>query len=324
MGADSKIEWCDHSFNPVIGCAKVGPGCDNCYAEVIGQRFGAYWGPHAPLREMSEDYWRDPLRWNRQAAAAGRPALVFCASLADVFDKRWPTRIRERLWALIRQTPHLIWILVTKRIGNAADLLPAHWGKGYPNVWLLATICTQAEADRDVPKLLQVPAALHGLSAEPLLGELDIRPFIPNPLWNDIPSWEEQLGWVIGGYESGPEARLRHLSIVRYLRDQCVVAGVPFLFKQWGTWAPVCAIDTDALDSQLYHPAPAGSPEGRRRPKVEEIVAHRDGSLHRPGARGAYQQGTGAMLYMKVGKSIAGRVLDGRTWDQFPAEARRG
>jgi protein gp37 len=153
MAENSKIEWTNHTFNPWEGCQKVGPGCDHCYAEARDQRFtgGKHWGPGAPRRRTSPANWNQPLRWNKLAqhnAERGLPRpRVFCASLADVFDNAVPTGWRDDLWALIASTPHLDWLLLTKRPGNIAAMLPPSWGAGWPNVWLGCTVVNQTEAD---------------------------------------------------------------------------------------------------------------------------------------------------------------------------------
>ncbi|MFP3944399.1 MAG: DUF5131 family protein, partial [Alphaproteobacteria bacterium] len=117
MAERSNIEWCDHTFNPWIGCQKVSSGCDNCYAEARDRRFhsGIHWGPRAPRRRTTADYWKQPAKWNRQAEARGAPFLVFGGSECDPFDKAAPPGAREDYFAVIRDTPHLIWILVSKR-----------------------------------------------------------------------------------------------------------------------------------------------------------------------------------------------------------------
>lgn len=223
MGAETAIAWTDSTFNPWWGCSHAGPGCDNCYAEAFDKRVGGtHWGPHAPRRTFGEKHWNEPRRWNARAAASGHRHLVFCASMADVFDNKGPADQRDRLWALIRDTPALTWQLVTKRIGNAADMLPNDWGNGYPNVWILATIVNQVEADRDIPKLRRVPARIRGLSMEPLLGQVDLTDHL------------NALDWVIAGGESGPYARLVDERLFDDLRRQCDAAGVAFFYKQRG------------------------------------------------------------------------------------------
>lgn len=235
MADDTSIEWCDHTFNPWEGCQKVSPGCDHCYAETRNARFNGTavnWGPGAPRRRTSRANWKKPLKWNREAdafmAKQGRRQRVFCASLADVFDNAVDPQWRRDLFALIDQTPNLDWLLLTKRIGNVPNMLPApfDFAKLYPNVWLGITVVNQEEADRDIPKLLAIDASIRFLSMEPLLGPIRLEP-----------EWLELLDWAILGGESGRDARPLYPGWARGPRDQCAAAGVPFLFKQWGEWA---------------------------------------------------------------------------------------
>lgn len=228
MGADSKIEWTDHSFNPWTGCTKVSPACDHCYAEGWAKRSGTVvWG--GERRRTSESNWRQPLKWNAEAAREGRRFRVFCASLADVFDNQVPSKWRDDLWSLIEATPYLDWLMLTKRIGNAGNMLPVpfDFARLYPNVWIGATISSREEMLRDGPKLLDVGAAMTFWSVEPMLEDLG---HIPDGM---MPQW------VICGGESGPHARPMSPDWARRLRDQCKAAGVPFLFKQWGEWIPM-------------------------------------------------------------------------------------
>ena len=314
MAENTKIEWTDHTFNPWIGCTKVSPGCDHCYAEnLMDTRMGvASWRPGAERVRTKEANWKMPLRWNAQADAFmdqhGRRQRVFCASLADVFDNAVDPQWRADLFKLIAETPNLDWLLLTKRIGNVRGMLAelAHGSDPdltlldmmpLPNVWIGATIVNQAEADRDIPKLLDVPARVRFLSMEPLLGPVDlthIEVFGGDaeifPLkgttdcvddegapTDDVPA----LDWVIVGGESGPGARPMSPDWARSLRDQCAAAGVPFLFKQWGEWIPML-----------------GQAEGV---PVREMTTTPDG-----------------WVMGHAGKKAAGRLLDGRTWDGFP------
>jgi len=142
MGAVTKIAWCDHTFNPWWGFTQVSPLCDHCYAMMLDVRwFGrAHWGAGASRRYFVDAHWRHPLKWDRSAAVDGRRHRVFCASMADVFDNEVDQALRDRLWSLVRRTPNLDWIVLTKRIGNAPEVLPGDWGTGYRNVWLLASV----------------------------------------------------------------------------------------------------------------------------------------------------------------------------------------
>lgn len=232
MGEKTAIAWTDHTFNPVWGCMKVGPGCDFCYAEVWASRFGAnMWGPKAVYREFTDKHWNEPLKWNRKAEAEGVRRRVFCASMADVFDKRWPAGVRARLWNLIKATPWLDWQLVTKRIGNAPDMLPQDWGGGYQNVWLVPTIVNQDEADRDLPKLFHVPAKVYGVSYEPALGPVQWGGYLFPYKTRD----GKHLHWIIGGGESNQRG-MRECRI-EWLEDtaaQCRAYGVAYFNKQIG------------------------------------------------------------------------------------------
>lgn len=228
MAKNSRIEWTDHTFNPWWGCVKISPACKHCYAEAWAKRVGAgVWGARAPRRFFGDKHWAEPRRWNEEAKVTGRRHRVFCASMADVFeDRRELDPWRAKLATLISETHWLDWLLLTKRPDRAADLAP--WGSAWPsNVWLGTTVETQAWAERRLPELVAVPAKVRFLSCEPLLARLDLS------------SWlRPHIHWVIAGGESGPRARPSDPAWFRALRDQCVAAGVPFHFKQWGNWAP--------------------------------------------------------------------------------------
>ena len=339
MAENTKIEWTDHTFNPWEGCQKVGPGCDNCYAETRNARFAGgqavNWGPGAPRRRTSASNWRLPLKWNKQAelqhsawegVKKSWPSLtdeqlltlgfikprrprVFCASLADVFDNAVDPQWRADLFGLILNTPHLDWLLLTKRICNVQTMLSelAHESDPdlslldmmpLPNVWIGATVVNQEEADRDIPKLLAVPAKVRFLSMEPLLGPVDLERAcdlaeeqVCKGTWKELTDpyicaaalrngSVAMLDWVIVGGESGPGARPMHPVWARNLRDQCQEAGTDFLFKQWGEWAPYDRSSTDGATLSTPY-------------SLDEPLQH-------------------------FGKKLAGRLLDGRTWDEFP------
>lgn len=336
MAENTSIEWADHTFNPWIGCQVASPdGCKNCYAERLVKRFG---DDFAQRRRTSEANWKLPLKWNAQAAREGRRFRVFCASLADVFDNQVPEPWRWDLFRLIAATPHLDWLLLTKRIGNAREMLNSaaaavagefvgatEWDRHqWPNVWLGATVVNQAEADRDIPKLLATPARVRFLSIEPMLGPIDLTRIElhkgPIKLLPDAPAeWRgmrevavvmnalkgsKQLGmaplsWVICGGESGPGARPMHPDWARSLRDQCAAAGVSFLFKQWGEWAPAESVGDD--DDR----------------KLAERWIRLDGTEPPAGQGVDFFRGDEVLYW--VGKKAAGRQLDGRTHDEFPA-----
>jgi protein gp37 len=247
MVTNSKIEWCDHTFNPWVGCTKISPACDHCYAESWAKRAGRadLWTGSMPKRTTASN-WKLPLKWNAAAQADGRRYRVFCASLADVFDNHVPAQWRSDLFKLIEATPNLDWLLLTKRIGNVKNLCGGV--SAWPNVWLGATIANQEEADRDIPKLLATPAAIRFLSCEPLLGPIDLE--YPTGLFPDGPRMCCDgrecacqgkpvdppllcgIDWVIGGGESGGKARPSDVLWFKSLRAQCAEYHVAFFMKQ--------------------------------------------------------------------------------------------
>lgn len=226
MAEKSEISWTDATFNPWIGCTKVSPACDRCYAARDNERrkWVDGWGAGVPRHRTSEQNWNNPRRWNRKAAAEGKPLRVFCASLADVFDNEVADEWRSDLWALIEQTPHLRWILLTKRIGNVGKMVPDRWVNGrWPlHAGLMATLADQEEWDRDYPKLArwQGVAPWIGVSVEPMLGRIDIGDARPD--------------WIITGGESGPGFRDLNMDAVRFMLVQCDRNGVTFHHKQNG------------------------------------------------------------------------------------------
>lgn len=315
MSTNSKIEWTDHTFNPWIGCTKVSPACDHCYAErsTPSRTLAVQWGAGQPRRRTTPGNWALPLRWNAQAdafeAQHGRRQRVFCASLADVFDNEVPDVWRVELFELIEATPRLDWLLLTKRIGNVRDMMRRILRPGTlpPHVWLGATICNQPEADRDISKLLAVDARVRFLSMEPLLGPVNLAN-MPHPNRAKGADWVRLqvlarngmgpgIHWVIAGGESGPQARPMHPDWVRSLRNQCLDAGVPFFFKQWGEWLP------------LDHQHGGADPEQRQRHIWPDGRAY----------DGEHEDMTPECAQLScVGKKAAGRQLDGRTWSEVP------
>lgn len=233
MTENSKIEWTDHTFNPWVGCEKVSPACAKCYAESWAKRTGNAELWQGERRRTSEANWKLPLKWNREAAAAGVIRRVFCASLADVFDNAVPPRWRADLFRLIHDTPHLDWLLLTKRIGNAVRMIDEARSEAHlltsgsrpwpwPNVWLGATVANREEMLRDGSKLMAIPARVHFWSYEPALGDLG---FIPQELMPE---------WVIVGGESGGGARSLEIGWVSRIVEQCAAFGVPCFVKQLG------------------------------------------------------------------------------------------
>ena len=293
------IEWTDVTWNPTTGCDRVSPGCDNCYALALAARLRAMGtakyqrdgdprtsGPGFGVT-VHPDVVNLPLRWRK-------PRRVFVNSMGDIFHDQVPTPWLAEVFAVMAATPRHTFQVLTKRharmwsVLNSPEFADAvrdravgkgaeAWSWPLPNVWLGVSTENQHWADIRVPALLQTPAAVRFISAEPLLGPVNLT----RAVWtmgyqrghgltasyvHTGPCCQRFHGidWVIAGGESGPGARPMHPDWIRALRDQCQSAGVPFFFKQWGAHAP--------------------GPDGPRR----------------------------------VGKKAAGRLLDGRTWDEFP------
>jgi protein gp37 len=256
MGVDTAIGWTDHTFNPWWGCTRVSEGCKFCYAETFAKRTGnIVWGKGQPRRFFADKHWDEPRKWDDAAKAAGSPALVFCASMADVFEDRADlVSHRARLFDLILDTPHLQWQLLTKRPENVMRLVPAAWSSDWPpNAWIGCTMENQSAADDRGPVLVEIPAPVLFVSAEPLLGQVDLWPWlgctwIPNVMGIDC---------IIIGGESGPHHRPLDLAHARYLVGQANAFGVPVFFKQVGGQYPTSG--GDELDGVRYKQFPAAA-----------------------------------------------------------------
>lgn len=288
LAGGTKITWAHYTFNPWWGCTVVSPACDNCYAERFAHRLGMdLWERDGDRRFFGEHHWNDPVRWNRKAEKQGVRYRVFCASMADVFeggrdDLETP---RRRLWRLIEETPHLDWLLLTKRPENILRMVSPEWSglHGVPvrwpaNAWIGTTVENQRYAELRLPKLVLVPAPVRFISYEPALGPVDLA------------LWIDRVQWVIAGGESGPGARPSHPRWFGDVQQQCASAEVAFHFKQWGEWAPLTATEPPCVMGDRYQLLP--SDNGR------------------------------AVYVERVGKKAAGRLLDGRTWDEIPGPVR--
>lgn len=341
MADNTAIEWCDATWNVVLGCDRVTRGCDGCYAIRTARRMGANPDPkiadaYAGLVEQRDGRldWTGqvnlvearlalPLHWTK-------PRKIFVNAQSDLFHDDVPDEFIARVWAVMAATPQHTYQILTKRHGRmrsllrnpnfSGDLLADVWFHAIPrerrnrgliewplrNVWLGVSVEDQQRADLRIPALLDTPAAVRFLSCEPLLGPVDlscgnVRPGFHAPCDGMCRgALLHGIDWVIVGGESGPDARPMHPAWARQLRDQCVAAGVPYFLKQRGEWT----WDARPEDS-WYNRAPLHyvSPlDGR---VVDEQTAIADGGPF-----------TGVD---RVGKRAAGRELDGRTWDQYPA-----
>lgn len=282
--AETTIEWtatpgpdgtlhAGFTFNPFVGCTKVSPACDHCYAESWAKRTGqaALW--QGERRRTTAANWREPLKWNRRAEKLGVRLKVFCASLADVFDNQVPPEWREDLWGLISETQHLDWLLLTKRPQNILKMMPGAamgicethqrdlWLGGWPNVWLGTTAENQEQLAIRGWALSQVSAAVRFISYEPALGPLNAREVTNRwgTVWDALtgrilhgiggPASVGAIDWVIAGGESGPGAREMDDAWAEDLIAQCSAAGTAFFMKQMG--GPVKA-RMRAIPDDLY------------------------------------------------------------------------
>lgn len=322
MAHTSKIEWTMATWNPWYGCHKISQGCKNCYMF----RDMPKYGKDANVVTRSKTCFYDPLKWSE-------PRTIFTCSWSDFFIEEadaW----RDEAFAIMALTPQHTYQVLTKRPERMLDYLTNHWPSGIAehlrrlgkvpadqgvslstkngvlhNVWLGVSIEDQKTADERIPLLLQTPAETRWLSIEPLLGPVNLWR-IP---WGGLPTdvlqgWEvPQTGirWVVVGGESGPDARPMHPDWPRSIRDQCVAAGVPFFFKQWGEWygGPNCG---EAVETGPYRICRGGTVENvdyERHPDYFFLV----------GAESVVR---------RLGKKKAGRILDGRTWDEMPEVSR--
>ncbi|WP_114095233.1 DUF5131 family protein [Thalassospira xiamenensis] len=224
----SGVDWTHYSGNAWIGCTEAGPGCSACYARaMMADRLHLVeWGAGKPRKKV-KGFVQKVRKANREALKAGERRRFFINPHADLFDNEVPDGWRHEVFDIMKTAGTLDFILVTKRIGNAARMLPDDWGYGYTNAWLMATMVNQQEVDRDMPKLERIPVIVKGLSIEPILGEIDLSAYL------------HILDWVIIGGQSaqiGGEAPVKaEHRWVRKLIDQCLAAGIAVYFKQWGT-----------------------------------------------------------------------------------------
>ena len=361
MSDKTPIEWTDSTWNIVTGCSVVSPGCTNCYAmKLAGTRLqnhpsragltqdskaGPVWTGEVRLNEE----WLDqPLRWKK-------PRKIFVCAHGDLFHESVPDEWIDRVFAVMALTSrHAYQVLTTRpermrnyilRLSRNIQPLETHARDlGYtfhfqglstlpwpiPNIWLGVSVEDQKRADERIPVLLNTPAAIRFISAEPLLGPIDIRSFVghhvthgacvkcgvyhPATLLNgcDYQNLDEPIDWVIVGGESGPGARPMHPDWARSLRDQCQAAGVAYLFKQWGSWKPMEVGESQGGNTDFVLRDPAD----KRKPM--------SGCFHMPHAVDACitnPEYGWRYPVRNVGKKAAGRLLDGRTWDEFPEAA---
>jgi protein gp37 len=295
------IEWATDVWNPIVGCSKVSPGCANCYAERMANRLAH--NPATPeyadtIRDgrwsgklvVIDDKWDDPLRWRK-------PRRVFVNSMSDLFHKDVPLWYIITLFDVMRIAERHTFMILTKRAERMAEVMRSI--PPPPNVWLGVSVEDQERANERIPLLLQTPAAVRFVSCEPLLGPVNIVPFLQQTV--EFPeSSSGVLHWMIVGGESGPRARPMHPDWARALRDQCTAAGVPFFFKSWGEWALKGSTDAKCTGYGVL------SPDG-------QWYDGHTGWNGRP-----IDRDTGEAYMLRVGKHAAGRMLDGRERNEYP------
>ena len=277
----TNISWTDETWNPVVGCERVSPGCAHCYAKAIhDMRHQAFHEQKSVPQQYAQpfehvqlmyDRLERPLHWRKSRR-------IFVNSVSDLFHKDVPDEFIDEVFNVMWRAHWHIFQILTKRPERMKEYMEGRWylvNKVLPNVWLGTSVENQRWANERIPLLLHTPAAVRFLSCEPLLGPLDIAPFLhkslrvhiclkchyfsnvsgethcPNDGWELVP--DVAIDWVIVGGESGPNYRTMHFDWARSLRDQCVAAGVPFFFKQGnGYRSEQCAL----LDGQEWHQFP--------------------------------------------------------------------
>lgn len=315
MSKGTGIEWTDETWNPVTGCSKVSQGCKYCYAERQWPRMvklcKAYAGRKFTDVQCHTDRIYKPLRWKR-------PRMIFVNSMSDLFHEDVPDSFIQTVFEVIRDSEQHIFQILTKRPERMMQFMKETTAafEQPQNMWLGVSVEDQAAANERIPILLQTPAAVRWLSIEPMIGAIDLEHIqwpqkhkvdvLRRGAW-DIPGWHKGftnhndmngINWVVAGGESGPNARPCHPDWIRTLRDQCRLAGVPFLFKQWGEWAPV------DLDNSIEI--------------TDWMIVDRDGGYDIPDYR-APNEDAGEVAMRFAGKKKAGRLLDGLLHDEYPS-----
>jgi len=261
-------DWWDKSYSPIEGCTPISKGCNRCWAQSFLRRFRGNTGVHLFPERLDQ-----PLHWRKART-------VFVAPLGDLFHDDVPNWFLAHVFARMLQAHRHTYIVLTKRPERMESWITVALNPCPPHIWLGVSAEDQERADERIPILRRIPAAVHWLSLEPLLG----------PIRADLTDIE----WVVVGGETGPGARPMHPQWVRDIRNQCVAAGVPFWFKSWGEWIPS---DQAGMSARL----------GRT-----EWVALDGNPVDIPGSALNRQ----VQLVIRVGHKRAGRRLDGREWNQ--------
>lgn len=322
---DSNIQWTNKTWNPITGCTKVSPGCDNCYAEAITKRFKL--GPFEQVT-MHLDRMAQPFAWKK-------PQMIFVCSMSDLFHPAIPWEFVHEIFEVMIANSHHTFQILTKRPGRMAYFSEEYLERSWPkNVWAGTSVEMEWDGNRNLIKrldvLTKVPAAVRFVSVEPLLGPVDLKPWLGldaeviahGPLDRETASALVDLGraaarkfhgiqWVIAGGESGPKARVMDPEWVRTLRDDCLDAQVPFFFKQWGAHSPFF-IDLengweDAAPDQQW--------------MYERAIGPGGNYIGRPRSQAITMMAGGAMMKARLGTKDTGAMLDGAMWRKFPGES---
>lgn len=243
----NKIGWCTTTWNPVTGCTPCSPACDHCYAKGIATRFKGKKG-HGNGFEIVTCYPErldQPSKWND-------PQRVFVLSMGDLFHKDVPNEFVEQVFQIMEDNPQHTFLVLTKRPEMIKVKLSNP--KLIENVWLGVTVENQEYAIKRIPELLKIPAAGYFVSVEPMLGPVDLTPWLDPSL----------ISWVIVGGETGPGAREMKPEWAIPLRDQCKHTGIPFWFKGWGRFTTkslkISKEDHKKMDGSVYLELPKGMP----------------------------------------------------------------
>lgn len=315
----TKIEWADKTVNVAWGCKKVSPGCEHCYAERISAVRASH--PNPKIAAMYdgvvdvEGHWSNRVNMLRELPRlSGNGKRIFVGSMTDLFRAGITDDFLIRLWRWMEGYPQHTFQILTKRTERMANLLNRHFPNPLPHVWGMTTVCNQSEADEKIPHLLRAPLAVRGISVEPMLRAVDLGEWLFPPertgvSYGGLP--EEVAGaplldWVICGGETGPGARPMHPDWVRGLRDQCAAAGVPFFFKGWGEWCPRFNHYLHGMDDSANMIDPT-----EKRWETQEVTVSGETGL----AKVPYRE---LDWVTRVGKRRAGRLLDGREWNEVP------
>lgn len=307
----TKIEWADRVWNPVTGCTKVSEGCRNCYAERQAKRF---WGERKFTDvQCHPERLEQPLHWRK-------PSKIFVNSMGDLFHEDVSFEFIKKVWDITSSRLDHSFQILTKRpkrmlefsqwMAGSDDISIAEWPR---NVWLITSVEDQASADLRIPYLLQTPAAVRGVSCEPLLGAINIKPYLYG--WYSDPRPVEKdpgIDWVICGGESGSGARPMHPDWARSLRDQCQEAGVPFFFKQWGEWTPI------------YPGVKRGGGLTNRPQYYPMEHLNIDGSIFNTNDSISFMLPKRCVAVYRCRLRAAGRLLDGQEWNEFPKQFNIG